>query len=247
MRESSRVVDERRDAESSEQAWRTANANLAETVRLTQERLQQNDAEKQELERQLRETKAKLAASEGDGAAPRNEFDLTQDDWKELAKTGTVKAKYPCWVAPEWHVSTSQAAALGLSPAETSAVEAATLNEQDRLAGVIQAGCAKVLGNAELARRLGTQVCEAVVTDSVKDNHPDLQLVADIRAGNVAMPPADKLDPFAAMLLAMSGSMQALQKDLASTLGPEEAHRVAFAGELGSCTGSWGGAPPPKH
>jgi hypothetical protein len=120
------------------------------------------------------------------------------------------------------------------------------MNEEDRLAGVIQAGCSKVLGNAELARRLGTPVCAAVVSNSIKDTVPDQRLVADIRAGNVPTPPADKLDPFAAMLLAESGSMQALQSDLAAALGPDDARRVAFSDELGSCSGTWGG-PPPKR
>jgi hypothetical protein len=233
-------------SEKDEQVWRAANANLAETVRLAQRRLEQNEAEKRELERELKEARAKLAATEGDGAATRNEFDLTPDDWKELAKTGTVKARYPCRWDPEWHLGAWQIQALGLSPDEVRAVETAYMNEEDRLAGVIQSGCAKVLNNAELARRLGTKVCAAVVSDSMTDMHTDQQLVADIRAGNVPMPPADKLDPFAAMLLAESSSMQALQSELAGTLGPDGARRVVFSDELGSCSGTWG-SPPPKH
>jgi hypothetical protein len=227
----------------SSEEWRTANANLAEIVRLAQQRLDQNEVEKKTLEKALREAKAKLAA---DGAPVRNEFDLTKDDWKALAKTGTVKARYPCRFDPDWHIGTGQVAALGLSPDDVSTVEAAYKAEENRIAAVIVPGCAKVLGNAELAGRLGARVCAEIVTESVKNENPDLQLVADIFAGNVPMPTADVLDPFATMLVAEAGAMQALQTELAATLGPEEAHRLAFADELGSCSGSWGGGPPPK-
>jgi hypothetical protein len=228
-----------------EGAWRTANANLAETVRRTQARLEENDREKQELERQLRTAQAQLAASGGDGGPKRNEFDLTPDDWKDLAKTGTIKSRYPCSFEGDWHLSPEQANALGLSPDDAAAVERAYLDEEDRIAGVIQPGCAKVLGNAELARRLGPKVCTAVLTDSVKDPHPAMQLVADIEAGNLPRPAPEHLDPLASLLLAEADSMHVLQADLAKTFGPEEAHRLAFADELGSCSGTWGG-PAPK-
>jgi hypothetical protein len=96
-----------------DEPWRAANASLAQTVKLTQQRLEQNEVEKKALEKELKAARAKLATAEGDGAAPRNEFDLTQDDWKQLAKTGTVKAKYPCTFDPDWHVGRDQVAAFG--------------------------------------------------------------------------------------------------------------------------------------
>ena len=64
-------------------------ADLARAVHLYQRRLEENEAEKARIERELREAKAKLAAADGDGAPSRNPYDLTQDDWKELAKTGS--------------------------------------------------------------------------------------------------------------------------------------------------------------
>jgi hypothetical protein len=75
---------------------------------------------------------------------------------------------------------------------------------------------------------------------------PDQQLVADIMAGNIPTPPADRLDPFATMLLAQAGSMRVLQADLVGTLGPDEGRRIVFSDELGSCSGTWGGERP-KH
>jgi hypothetical protein len=229
-----------------EGAWRTANANLVETVRRTEERLQTNEREKEDLQRQLHAAQTQLAASTGDGGTKRNEFDLTPDDWKELAKTGTVKSRYPCSFEGNWHLDPRQVDALGLSPADAATLERSYLDEEDRIAGIAQAGCAKVLGNAELARRLGPKVCSTVVTDALKDPHPDLQLVADVEAGNVPRPDAEHLDPLASLLLAQADSMRLLQADLAKTFGPDEARRLAFSDELGSCSGTWGG-PPPKR
>jgi hypothetical protein len=236
----------RASAGSEEDAWRTANANLTGNVQVLQRRLEQNEAEKSALQKELREAKAKLSASTSDAAPAKNEFDLSQDDWKELAKTGTVKARYPCRTDPNMHLTATQAAALGISPSDAAAVERAIVNEQDRLAGVIQPACAKVLGNRELAVRLGTQVCSEVVAESVTDTERDIQLVADIRAGNVPQPRLESLAPLASMLYAQTGSMAAIQAELAQTFGPEEAKRLAFAEELGSCSGSVGGAAPPR-
>jgi hypothetical protein len=233
-------------ASEDDEAWRAANTNLAGAVRLYQRRLEENEAERATLERELKGAQAKLAAVEGDGAPPRNLYDLTQDDWKELAKTGSVRARYPCQLGPDWHIGSQTASALGLSPEDAAAVEAAYKREQERIWKAIEPACARVLGNADLARRLGDAVCTTIINTATRDNHGELQLVADIRAGNKPMPPPDALSPFAAMVLAQSGASQELQTELAQSQGPEEAHRLAFAEELGSCSSSWG-APPPKH
>jgi hypothetical protein len=79
--------------------------------------------------------------------------------------------------------------------------------------------------------------------NSQKDPNPDIQLVADIRAGNVPVLPPEKIDPYAAMLLAQTESESKLQAALTPTFGPEEAHRIAFSDELGSCSGTSGGPP----
>jgi hypothetical protein len=89
----------------------------------------------------------------------------------------------------------------------------------------IQAGRLKVNGkvvrDAELAARLGPRVCETVISSSVKDREADLQLVANVRAGNVPMPADSNIDPFAALMFAETGATPQLQAALAAALGPE--------------------------
>jgi hypothetical protein len=230
---------------SDDEAWRTANANLAETVRRTQQLLDKNVAEKKKLQTELEAAKAKLVAAEGDAALPRNPFDLSQDDWKELAKKGAVRARFPCGFDPDAHIGPEKAVALGLAPTDAPAIDAAFKHEEDRIAAAITPACGKVLQSADLAQRLGPSTCLAVLQRSVKDTHADLQLVADIRAGNKPMPSPDQLDPFATMLLAETASTKALETELAKSFGPEVAHAITFSDELGSCSGSYDDKPPP--
>jgi hypothetical protein len=91
--------------------------------------------------------------------------------------------------------------------------------------------------------RLGTHVCLDVVREAEKDSDADIRLVANIRAGNVPVPPDDQLDGFAKVLLAETGAMQAMTDDLAQTFGRDEANRIAFSDELGSCRVRLGGTP----
>jgi hypothetical protein len=231
----------------SDPGWAAANANLAYAVKLYQHRLEENETERIRLEKELKAAKAQVAAAENDGAPLRNEYDLTQDDWKELAKTHTVKARFPCRFDPDWHLSQDLAAALGLSPGDAQAVEKAYVGEEARLAQVIGGACTQVLGNAQLAERLGPRACSTIIDDYVKDKGADVQLVADIRAGNVPTPSTDRLDPYAQMLLAQTYAEQFIEADLAKTLGPDDAKRLTFDDELGSCSTSTGGGPPPKR
>jgi hypothetical protein len=237
------VIPSGQSSEPDNEAWRSANATLVEQVKFYQERMQQNEAEKATIERELKAAKLKLATSENDGAPPRDEFDLTEQDWKALAKTGTVKARYPCSRDPNWTLPPEKAVAVGLAPSDAPALEAALKREENRMWQSVASSCAEILGSRQLAERLGTNVCIQVVSEAAKDGQADIQLVADVRAGNRPMPAATQLDPYASVLLAETGAMQALTDDLAQTFGPEEAKRIAFGGGTSWCSGSTGGAP----
>jgi hypothetical protein len=232
--------------EPDDQAWRNANANLARQVKVYQERLEQNETEKATITRELKAAKAKLAAAEHDGALPRNEFDVSQDDWKELAKTGTVKARYPCGFHQNWTMTPDAAVAMGLAPNDAPAVEAAVKRSENRIWQSVASSCAAIVGGKELAERLGTNVCIQIVSQAAKEGEADRQLVADVHAGNRPMPPFSQLDPYATVLMAEADAMQAMTDDLAQTFGPAEAKRIAFSDELGSCSGTTGGKPPAR-
>ena len=155
-----------------------------------------------------------------------------------------MKARYPCRFDPNWHIDASQASELGLSPEQARDVERAFVREEARIRTAIERGCAKVVGSLELAQRLGPAVCTSIVTNAVTDNHADTHMVANIRAGNRPIPPADQLTPFASLLLAETEALRAIQEDLAPSLGPEDAHRIAFEDAFGSCSGTFNGPPP---
>ncbi len=230
-------------AHQEDDAWRTANANLAQQVKFYQDRMERNVKEKTAIERELKIAKEKLHASEHDGALPRSEFDLTQDDWKLLAETGTVKARYPCGFQRNWTLQEETAEEMGLSPSDAPVVEAAVKRSEELMWQSVLPGCAAVLESEELAVRLGTQVCLDIVREAAKSSAFDIRLVANIRAGNIPLPPDDQLDGFAKVLLAETGAMQAITDDLAQTFGRDEANHIAFSDQLGSCSGRLGGTP----
>jgi hypothetical protein len=222
------------EAGADDEAWRMANASLADQVRAYQRRLDDNESQKKTLERELRQLKAKVAAAARDGGGPRNVLDvdprdLTQEDWKELAKQGRVRTKFFCPPPGDWHPSAQQLAALGLSPDDAPTLERAVQGTQDRMWQTIGPECTKMLGNADLAKRLGGEMCGLIIqmTTPKATADADVQLVADIRAGNKPMPPPGQLDPLTSRLLALTGESSAFENELTQDLGPEAAHRIA--------------------
>ena len=77
----------------------TSNRNLADSVKEYQARLTAIEAQRSALEAQLKQAQTQAAAAEHDGRAPLDremEFDPSEADLKELAKEGTVRARFPC-------------------------------------------------------------------------------------------------------------------------------------------------------
>jgi hypothetical protein len=237
-----------RGAPPSESAFAEANANLANTVSDYRRRLEANESDKEKLEAKLKEAERRLAIVQNDGAPPKSEWDLSEGDWKELEKQGTVKARYPCDDADP-HLSTRTLDELGLSPSDAPTVEAALARSDQRLRDVVIPLCAQIVGSAELANRLGESTCIAVVRDSARGEHSAdaIHLVAAIRAGDAPVPgPNDKTDARTKLLLAETGALTAFEGDLAQAFGPEEAHRIATSDSLGMCKSVYrsGNGPP---
>jgi hypothetical protein len=106
--------------------------------------------------------------------------------------------------------------------------------------------CAKVVGSAEVAQRIGNESCGTIIQSTASEAvfDRDRQLVADIRAGNKPMPPASQIDGLTARFLAMTSAASDLEKDLARDFGPEAAHRIAFGDAMGGCALEFEGSKP---
>lgn len=70
--------------------------------------------------------------------------------------------------------------------------------------------------------------------------------VAEVRAGvRASLDPTVAKNPVASMYMAMSCEMKAFENDLAQTMGPEEAHRVAWADGICAQRSTFGGGSRP--
>jgi hypothetical protein len=213
-----------------------ANASLADSVRLYKTRLEAIEAEKRTLEIDLADVQKKLAAEQDSAAAgsQRSEFDLSQDDWKELAKKGGVKMRIPCKGPSGFDYSAGSLAKLGLPPQDGPLIAKAMEASYKRTWSIIRPLCAEAIGGADLADRLGRETCRTLITDvaSHKDSvaaEEAVRLVAEIRAGERPMPgPNDPMNPVERMNLALTGETKLIEAELAQSLGPDEAHRIVF-------------------
>lgn len=223
--------------------WRAANVSLADQVKEYQRRLDESQAQTKTNEAELRKLKARLASLEPDAAALRDPFNPTQAEWKELAKQGIVRAKNFCFPPSDWQPSADELGDLGLAPGDAPALTQALNAASQRMWQAIGPACAQIVGSMEVARRLGNETCGTIIQGSVSAAQfsADKQLVADIRAGNVPMPPPGQIDGLTARMLAMTGAESDLEKDLTQVFGPETAHRVAFGDTPWGCAWQFGG------
>jgi ferric-dicitrate binding protein FerR (iron transport regulator) len=227
-----------------------ANANLAGQVQRYKQQLADNDKAKRDLEARLKAAEGKLAAQNGGGSPLRSPYDLTQDDWKQMAKDGEFKARYPCNGGDGPFVaSPDRLNDLGLPPEDGPALTSAFNASLQHLNSVVMAGCTQVVG-AALANQLGPDNCEAVVRSTAKGSAAgdDMKKVAQILAGELPMPAANdpSVDPLERMLLAQSGELKQFENQLAQSIGPDEAHRVAYDDNLGACSSMMTSGPKPK-
>lgn len=233
----------------------SANENLVAQVSEYKRRLEAIAEQKTDLEKKLETTEKQLEAARADGAAPRERhpFDLDADDWKELAKDGTIKARVPCQKKPDWQPSPNSLKQLGLLPQDAPALKEAFKKSNDRLWAAIKPICAQEIGSAEVAEKIGIDTCQHLILDMELQKDGDdkdtvgeaMRVVGEIRAGLRPMPaPNEPLHPVAKMFLAVTAETKSFEADLAQSFGPEEAHRLTF--EKGMCMGqgTFGGHGP---
>lgn len=230
-----------------------ANESLVSQVGDYRRRLEAITAQKLELEQTLKNTEQKLASKSGDGSAPRSkaaEFDLDPDDWKELAKDGTIKYAMPCKRPAGWAATPAQLEKVALAPQDGPVLQDAYAKSNQRMWAVIKPLCAQALGSAEVAEKVGLDTCIHLVLDQTRDKDKEsayeaMRQVAEIRAGQRPAPAAnDTTNPVLKMFLALTGEMKTFESDLAQSLGPDEAHRVAYADGMCMGTSTFGGPGP---
>jgi len=159
-------------------------------------------------------------------------------DWDRYAKQGVVPYNLPCLRDTPFTPSTRQLDRLGLAPQDATVLRDAYKKSNDRVMAQLKPLCAKVLGNAELADRVGSSACMSAIVDSARKENPDkmrdaLTRVAEVNAGKRGAPdPGQGVEPVEALMLAFTGESKAFEADLAAALGPEDAHRIASSRTL---------------
>ena len=236
-------------------AYAAANDRLAGQIRELNRQLTKLDDEKETLERNLATAKQQLASIESDGsvAVPKNEFDLDQNDWAELAKNGTIKYRVPCVRKEGWKPSPEALDKLGLAPDDAETIAEAYASSNARVWGEIKPLCTEILsGSSELADLLGPDTCTHVVLTQERNRSGSsaseaMRQVGEMRAGLRPMPaPGEAVNPVAKVFLALTGELSKFQSELAESFGPEEAHRLAFSEDLCVSRSTFGGPGPRK-
>jgi hypothetical protein len=214
-----------------EQALTAANANLADTVRDYRRKLEAIEAQKKKLEKELADAQLKLT----DGGPMKSEYDLSPQDWKDLAKEGEVRMRLPCGGPKgDYSVSASDLNKLGLAPQDGPLLQAAYQQSHARSWGVIEPLCSQALGGADVTH-VGQQACVSILMNQASEKNAatydeDVREVAEILAGTRPPPaPGAAVDPLMTAYLALARETQNIQSDLSQSIGPDDARRAVFA------------------
>jgi hypothetical protein len=207
------------------------------------------EMEKARLEASLARAERELSRqADGGMLRARHEYDLDEQDWQKLAKTGTIKYRHPCLEEKGWKPRPEELELLGLGADDAEVLRAAFRRSYDRVWKTVRPLCAKVIGDADVVDSLGPDTCIHVVVDASRrqDNaQADLAIrqVSETRAGQRALPaPGAATHPVFRLFWLLTGEMRAFEADLAESFGPEEAKRVAYAKALCHGHSTFGGA-----
>jgi hypothetical protein len=224
-------TDETDDAE----ALLAANANLVNTLQECNRRLA---ALGQKRVAEPIAQPATPAATSSGRARGQGRRETTSQDWERYAKQGVVPYNVPCLRETPFTPSERQLDRLGLAPQDASVLREAYRKSNERVMAQMKPLCARVLGNEQLADRVGSSACMSAIVDSARKDNPDkmrdaLARVGEVNAGKRPAPDATQgLEPVEALMLAFTSESKAFEADLAAALGPADAHRVAASRTL---------------
>ena len=125
------------------------------------------EKEKARLEAQLARAERELSKqTEASAVRARHEFDLDEQDWRELAKSGTIKFRRPCLEEKGWKARPDELELLGLGVDDGEVLRAAFRRSYDRIWKTVRPLCAKVIGGVDIVDSLGPDTCIHVVVDA---------------------------------------------------------------------------------
>lgn len=240
------------DGASPDDPLEIANKNLVDQVREYKARLVSIEEQKKKLEDKLTSAEHALSQGADGGGVARHPFDLTPDDWKTLGAEGQVKYRVPCTRAADWSPAPEWLTKLGLSPDDAPAVKAAFTHSNERLWKVIRPLCVAALGSDQAVDQIGMNTCTHLVLDleqrKDKDRVAEAFLhVAEVNAGTRPAPSANQpVHPVERMFLTKTTEMARFEAELAQSLGPEEARRIAFSEDLCVQSSTFGNGRPSK-
>lgn len=166
----------------------------------------------------------------GRGFRRRERGEATREDWERMAQLGVVRVRIPCIRDTPWKPNERTVGRLGLAPDDTRALEEAYAASNKRVLEQIKPLCAKALGGADVADKVGPSACIDAIQNAAKKGDPkaakeSLTRAAEAQAGKrQAGGDAPPLEQLANVLAAES---RAFEGDLAKKLGPEDAKRLA--------------------
>jgi hypothetical protein len=207
---------------------------LRQAVNSDNSELKLSKAQKNELARRLGQAEAELSDGQ-EGRRGRSEFDLDREDWKTLAETSTVKFRVPCQYPADWTPSSNEIERLGLTPDDAELLRGAYARSNQRVWSKVRPLCVEAIGKEAVVDLLGTNTCIQVVLNLAKSadyasTRAAMQEVGLTRAHELA-PPQEGVTkhPVFDLFWALSGETEEFQADLAESLGPEDAKRIAFS------------------
>jgi hypothetical protein len=217
------------EADSSVDPAMLANANLAESVSECSHQLALVTEENVRLEQLDAEHNAATDAGKSALARRIARRDLSLDDWKQLARAGTVKYVLPC---ASFNPSPETLDGLGLEPHDIPVVRDAFVAARALAWGQVRPLCASAVGSLNAADTLGLEACPQLILSSEKATNPNaadvaMRAVAAARAGLSDALPAG--DPVAATFFALTAVAKDAESHIGAQLGPDAA-RVAVYG-----------------
>ncbi len=219
-------------APETDEELRKANANLTESL---------HECDRQLADLREREGRPAPAASvvepvaERDagrfGGRRRDRGEPTKEDWERMAQLGVVRVRIPCIRDTPWKPTDRVVNRLGLAPQDTKAIEEAYAASNKRVLDQIKPLCAKALGSAEVADKVGATACIDAIQNSAKRADPKaakeaLSRAAEAQAGKRPSGAADGV-PLEQLANVLAAESRAFENDLAQKLGPEDAKRIA--------------------